>query len=110
MTRTWARELAGRCSVTAVDPGPVDTDMYDGNSDDFKRNMKPFISHAPGMQVTSREWDGLSDKMKERITFEGGNRGKVEDVAKVVGMLCGEESAWVTGSKVSCNGGMVMTL
>lgn len=27
MTRTWARELAGRCTVNSVNPGPVDTDM-----------------------------------------------------------------------------------
>lgn len=28
MTRTWARELAERATVNAVNPGPVSTDMY----------------------------------------------------------------------------------
>lgn len=30
MTRTWARELAERCTVNAIDPGPVKTDMWIG--------------------------------------------------------------------------------
>jgi NAD(P)-dependent dehydrogenase (short-subunit alcohol dehydrogenase family) len=46
-TRTWARELAERCTVNAVNPGPVATDMYSGTTVEFQKNMAPFIKAAP---------------------------------------------------------------
>lgn len=33
--------------------------------------------------------------------------GQVEDVADVVGLLCGKESRWITGAKISANGGSI---
>lgn len=43
MTRTWARELAERCTVNAINPGPVATDMYWSNDEAFTAAIKPFI-------------------------------------------------------------------
>lgn len=36
--------------------------------------------------------------------------GKPEDVAEVVGLLCSEQSRWITGSVVSADGGGVNIL
>lgn len=110
MSRTWARELKGRCSVTCVNPGPVDTEMYEENTKEFKEGMKPFIMHTPGMWVGEGEQAGVGERERKQAREEGGRRGKVEEVAGVVGMLCGPESGWCTGSVVCANGGMVMGL
>lgn len=47
MTRTWARELAEKCTVNAVNPGPVATDMYAGAPVEFQKKMAPFIQTTP---------------------------------------------------------------
>ncbi|KAJ4175301.1 hypothetical protein NW754_005722 [Fusarium falciforme] len=36
--------------------------------------------------------------------------GKPEDVADVVGFLCSKEGRWVTGSKISANGGSIAVI
>lgn len=51
MTRTWARELAERCTVNAVNPGPVATDMYGSSSKEFQMSMATFNRTAPLMKV-----------------------------------------------------------
>ncbi|KAF3170203.1 hypothetical protein TWF106_007848 [Orbilia oligospora] len=92
MTRTWARELAERCTATCVNPGPVVTDMYGGTSEEFKEVMRPFIEHAPLMNAGGAKGRGATS----------------EEIAGCVGMLCLPDSYWCTGSVVSCNGGMLM--
>ncbi|RVD81296.1 uncharacterized protein DFL_009165 [Arthrobotrys flagrans] len=92
MTRTWARELADRCTATCVNPGPVVTDMYGGTSEEFKEVMRPFIEHAPLMNAGGAKGRGATAK----------------EIAGCVGMICLPESYWCTGSVVSCNGGMLM--
>ena len=47
MTRTWARELAERATVNAVNPGPVATDMYGGTSGEFQTRLSYFTRNAP---------------------------------------------------------------
>jgi len=47
MTRTWARELSERCTVNAVNPGPVATDMYSGTSRDFQQKMSYWTRNTP---------------------------------------------------------------
>lgn len=37
MTRTWARELCERATVNAINPGPVEGDMYWAAGEDFWR-------------------------------------------------------------------------
>lgn len=47
MTRSWARELAERATVNSVNPGPVATDMYGGNSGEFQTRMSHWTSNTP---------------------------------------------------------------
>lgn len=104
MTRTWARELSERCTVNAINPGPVRTEMYASNTDEFKRLIKPFIQNAPLMAV--REGVDPAEIVEEAKTT-GGRAGEVEEIAGVVAMLCGPESAWCTGQVICANGGMI---
>ena len=47
MTRTWARELSERCTVNAVNPGPVATDMYAEAPKEFQGKMAAYTSTTP---------------------------------------------------------------
>ncbi|KFY44926.1 hypothetical protein V495_03197, partial [Pseudogymnoascus sp. VKM F-4514 (FW-929)] len=47
MTRTWARELAENATVNSINPGPVATSMWWGNSEEFMTGIRPFIQGAP---------------------------------------------------------------
>jgi 3-oxoacyl-[acyl-carrier protein] reductase len=71
--------------VTAVNPGPVATDMYLSAPDDVKRMMDGFAENVPA----------------------GGRMGTPEDIADIVGFLATESSRWITGNVVTANGGMV---
>ncbi|KAI1332602.1 short-chain dehydrogenase [Xylariaceae sp. FL0255] len=105
MTRTWARELSERCTVNAINPGPVMGPMYAANSDEFKREIKGWIEHAPLMRARP----GIdSPELVEDAKTSGGRPGYVEEVAGIVAMLVGEDAAWCTGQVVCANGGMLM--
>lgn len=54
--------------------------------------------------------DPPGSRRSEQVEKEGGRRGKPEEVAGVVGMICTPEAGWCTGSVVCANGGMVMGL
>lgn len=53
MTRTWARELAERATVNAVNPGPVATDMYAGTTVDFQKQMANWTRNTPLAAIRS---------------------------------------------------------
>jgi NAD(P)-dependent dehydrogenase (short-subunit alcohol dehydrogenase family) len=107
MTRTWARELAERATVNAVNPGPVATDMYQGTSDEFAANMKPFIQNAPLMATI----EGVDPpEAVEGAKKTGGRNAHDWEIAGVIGMLCMPESGWSTGSVVCANGGMTFSV
>lgn len=117
MTRTWSRELAERCTVNCVNPGPVWGDMYENAGQDFWRSNQPFVDVAPltayhgESEVKIKAGNGQEERF-DKIVKEGmgGRRpGFPSEIAGVVGMLCSEESGWTTGSVVSANGGMVMS-
>ncbi|WYZ41352.1 hypothetical protein EsH8_V_000247 [Colletotrichum jinshuiense] len=104
MTRTWARELSENATVNAVNPGPVLTEMYAGNTPEFKRFIKGFIEHAPLMKARK----GIdSDELVEEAEEAGGRPAYVGEIAGIVGMLVSAESAWCTGQVVCANGGML---
>ncbi|TEA20034.1 L-xylulose reductase [Colletotrichum sidae] len=104
MTRTWARELSENATVNAVNPGPVLTEMYAGNTPEFKRFIKGFIEHAPLMRARK----GVdSDELVAEAEEAGGRPAYVEEIAGIVGMLVSKESAWCTGQVVCANGGML---
>ncbi|KAI8163142.1 L-xylulose reductase [Colletotrichum sp. SAR 10_70] len=104
MTRTWARELSENATVNAVNPGPVLTEMYAGNTPEFKRFIKGFIEHTPLMRARK----GIdSDELVAEAEEAGGRPAYVGEIAGVVGMLVSAESAWCTGQVVCANGGML---
>ncbi|CAI7648751.1 unnamed protein product [Penicillium bialowiezense] len=108
MTRTWARELSERATVNAVNPGPVEGDMYFAAGEKFWKQMEPFQLNCPLSAVR----EGVDEPSLVKLSNEkvGGRRPAYwKEIAAVVGMLCGPDSAWTTGSIVSCNGGMKFT-
>jgi NAD(P)-dependent dehydrogenase (short-subunit alcohol dehydrogenase family) len=87
LTRVWATELGPRYGVTvnAVNPGPVDTDMYKAAGEAHLKRMEEQNKKVPA----------------------GQRCGTVEDIADIVCWLAGERAKWVTGDVVCANGGMV---
>lgn len=109
MTRTWARELAERPTVNAVNPGPVEGDMYYAAGEAFWRQMESWQVNAPLSAIR----EGVDDEKLVQLSKEkmGGRRpAYAAEVAKVVGMLCTEDAAWCTGSVVCANGGFRFTV
>jgi NAD(P)-dependent dehydrogenase (short-subunit alcohol dehydrogenase family) len=104
MTRTWARELAERATVNAVNPGPVEGDMYYAAGEQFWRQMESWQVNTPLSAIREGVDEGkLVTLSREKM---GGRRpAYASEVAGVVGMLCLEDSAWCTGSVVCANGG-----
>lgn len=83
MTKTLAKELARfNINVNAVAPGFIDTPMTENIPDTIKKGILQ--------------------------TIPLGRPGTPEDVARVVKFLCTEDSAYVTGQVISCNGGMYL--
>ncbi|EED24058.1 3-oxoacyl-(acyl-carrier-protein) reductase [Talaromyces stipitatus ATCC 10500] len=113
MTRTWARELADRATVNAVNPGPVIGDMYFLTGEKFWKDIQGWQDNTPLSKVAAdaSDLEGL-DAEKIRLIQEkmGGRRPAfTREIAGVVAMLCTEDAAWCTGSVVNANGGMKMT-
>lgn len=102
MTRTWARELAENATVNAVNPGPVATDMYAGTSEDFGKNITPFMQITPLAATRAEDPKAVTDEAKKN----GGRMAADYEIAGVIGMLCSAESGWCTGSVICANGGM----
>lgn len=104
MTRTWARELAERATVNAVNPGPVEGDMYWAAGEDFWKQLEPFQLATPLSAVRETDRPELVKLANEKMA--GRRPAYWSEVAAIVGMLCGSESAWCTGSVVCANGGL----
>ncbi|KAK4697157.1 L-xylulose reductase, partial [Lecanoromycetidae sp. Uapishka_2] len=103
MTRTWARELAERATVNAINPGPVATDMYGATSEEFQGRMKPFTQNAPLAAVRK----GIDEERFVQNEHKAGGRPAYDhEIAGVVAMLCSEDAGWSTGSVVCANGGL----
>jgi 3-oxoacyl-[acyl-carrier protein] reductase len=83
LTKASARELAARnITVNAVAPGYIETDM------------------------TAELQGELISKMVEQIPL--GKVGKAADVAKAVAFLASADAAYITGTVLHVDGGMVM--
>ncbi|KAJ3459696.1 hypothetical protein FSOLCH5_013895 [Fusarium solani] len=109
MTRTWARELAERATVNAVNPGPVEGDMYWAAGEDFWKQLEPFQLATPLSAVR----EGVDPPELTKLANEkmaGRRPAYWAEIASIVGMLCGDESAWCTGSVVCANGGLKFSL
>lgn len=82
-TKSTAREIASRgITVNAVAPGFIETDMT-ANLNDKQREA--LLNNIPLKRL-----------------------GTPEDVAKVVGFLCSDEAAYITGQVIAVDGGMTM--
>ncbi|OHF04028.1 hypothetical protein CORC01_00890 [Colletotrichum orchidophilum] len=105
MTRTWARELVERATVNAVNPGPVEGDMYWAAGEEFWKQLEPFQLAAPLTAVR----DGVDRPELVKLANEkmaGRRPAYWTEIAAVVGMICGQDSSWCTGSVVCANGGL----
>jgi 3-oxoacyl-(acyl-carrier-protein) reductase len=81
MTKTLAKELARfNINVNAIAPGFINT---------------PMTAQVP---------DKVKDKIKASIPLS--RFGQPEDVAKAVKFLVSEESDYITGQVIACNGGL----
>jgi len=107
MTRTWARELAERATVNAVNPGPVATEMWAATKPEFKKHLKPWIEKTPGSAIRP---DLDDEDLVKDAENAGGRPAYSSEVAGVVGMLCTEDSLWCTGQVVCANGGLRLAI
>ena len=82
LTKTTAKELGSRnVRCNAVAPGFIESKMTEGLSDEIKKSCMDSIP-------------------LKRF-------GKVDDIAKAVAWLCGDDASYITGQIVSVNGGMI---
>jgi 3-oxoacyl-[acyl-carrier protein] reductase len=88
-TRVWATELGHEYGITvnAVNPGPVDTDMYRAAGSVHLARMEEQNKKVPAAPRCASE----------------------KDIADIVTFLCEERSRWITGDVLCANGGMVFT-
>ncbi|KAG9919129.1 NAD(P)-binding protein, partial [Aureobasidium melanogenum] len=102
MTRTWARELAERTTVNAINPGPVMTDMWSGVTKEFQEGIAPWLKTTPLAAVRP----GIdSEDLVKGAEVAGGRPAYESETAGVIAMLCTPDAAYTTGSVISCNGG-----
>ena len=87
LTRVWATELGQEYGITvnAVNPGPVDTEMYRA---------------AGAIHLARMEEQNKKVPAAPRC-------GRPDDVADIITFLCEERSRWVTGDILCANGGML---
>ncbi|RYP81941.1 hypothetical protein DL769_001785 [Monosporascus sp. CRB-8-3] len=117
MTRCWSRELAGRATVNAVNPGPAWGDMYAEAGPSFWRINQPYVDVAPlarydGEEEVRRMAGADADRFDALVRNGMGGRrpGFTSEIAGTIEMLCSEEAGWTTGSVVCANGGMRMSI
>ena len=79
--RTWANELAGQSiRVNTLSPGPIDTPMLAGTTEEVKTTLKGMIPL--------------------------GRLGLPEEVAAAALFLASDESSFITGAELCIDGGM----
>lgn len=82
MTRALAREVSPTVRVNAIAPGPIETDLVDDLTDEWK--------DAKSAELPMRRW------------------GRVEDVTPTAVFLASDASAYYTGQTLSPDGGDAM--
>lgn len=88
-TRVWATELGHKYGVTvnAINPGPVETDMYFAAGEVHLARMAKENEKTPAAP----------------------RAGTAKDIADIVCLLCEERSRWITGDIICANGGLLFT-
>lgn len=88
-TRTAATELAPKkIRVNAVNPGPVTTPIFGKTG------------------LNEEQLNGFASAMQERVPLK--RFGKPEEVAKLVGFLASDDSAFITGAEINIDGGIAV--
>ncbi|PVH72236.1 NAD(P)-binding protein [Cadophora sp. DSE1049] len=79
-TRVLAAELGQTYGITvnAINPGPVETDMYLAAGDAHQKMMAEVVKNVPA----------------------GGRMGKPEDIADIVKFLASESARWISGNRL----------
>jgi 3-oxoacyl-[acyl-carrier protein] reductase len=82
MTRALAREVSPTVTVNAIAPGPIETDLLDGISEEWRENKEAELPM--------------------------GRLGRVEDVVPTAVFLASDDSDYYTGQTLSPDGGDAM--
>jgi enoyl-[acyl-carrier protein] reductase III len=90
LTRYLAIELAPQVTVNAVVPGYVDTDSA---------RLYADTSVPGGWRTASQRWADATPL---------GRVATVDDIARVVGFLCSDDGAWLTGQLLVADGGLTL--
>lgn len=82
MSRVFAKEIGPKgITVNSVSPGPLNTELF------LKDKTPELVQRIAGLSAFNRI-------------------GETEDIAPVILFLAGDESHWITGQNIGCNGGM----
>lgn len=82
MTRVMAKDLARKSIlVNAIAPGPTTTELF------LKGKSEQALKAVAGLSPFGRI-------------------GEPEEIASVIGFLCGKDSSWMSGQVVRVNGAM----
>ncbi|KAI9640393.1 hypothetical protein NHQ30_011138 [Ciborinia camelliae] len=106
MTRVWARELAERATVNAINPGPVMTDMYLSAPEEVKQGLalwNPLTPLAPVRETDTPEVRELGNRLGGRGAYD-------HEIAGMIAIICDPDSSWMTGSLLSANGGLSFSM
>ncbi|KAL2432704.1 hypothetical protein ABEF95_014707 [Exophiala dermatitidis] len=97
MTRCYANAFGGKNSAFEFMAGTTANSVLTG------------LTETGGVQQYGpKVWEELQDFWVGKQTIP--RLGQPDDVADVVGFLCSRDGRWITGSKVSANGGSVAVI
>jgi 3-oxoacyl-[acyl-carrier protein] reductase len=97
MARCYANAFGGRNHAFEFMAGTTANSVLTG------------LTETGGVQQYGTEvWEKLQDFWVDKQAIS--RLGKPDDVADVVGFLCSREGRWITGSKVSANGGSIAVI
>ena len=97
MTRCYAKAFGGR------------SPEFDFMADTTANSVLTGLTETGGVQQYGpEEWERLQEFWVGKQLIP--RLGQPDDVADVVGLLCSKEARWITGSKISANGGSVVVV
>lgn len=94
LSRAWADELGANPELEFMKGTTANTVAVGFTETDMVSKMPPPMREAVNQNVLAKQ------SLGPRVALP-------EDIADVVGFLCGPDSRWVTGSTVSADGGFV---
>jgi 3-oxoacyl-[acyl-carrier protein] reductase len=105
-TTKTANEAMARCYANAFGGKKPEFDFMDGTT---ANSIFTGLTATSGpQQFGQKVFDEFQDYWIPRQAMP--RLGQPEDIADIVGLLCSKEARWITGSKVSANGGSITIL